>query len=265
MRALNEIIVHCAATPEGRHVDVATIDEWHKARGWKEIGYHFVIYLDGSTHKGRAMSKIGAHVRGHNTGTIGICYVGGVARDGKTPKDTRTPKQKAALVVLMRELVEKYPTIKKISGHNQYAAKACPSFNAGLEYRYITSDAAPVIVPKPDDRYAYLQRLLTAAGYDCGLCDGIKGDRTLATVKRFQEDNDISPADGSFNTATVALLRKRIEGLQSPGVVALAEKVAAKDRLSKEKIIATIGVGSAVTGGVKELSENTSGVFESLG
>lgn len=129
MRFINEIIIHCTATPEGRHHTVADIRAWHKAQGWSDIGYHFVVYLDGSVHKGRPVEKVGAHVSGRNTGTIGVVYVGGVAKDGKTAKDTRTPAQKAALIKLCKDLIREYDTIKKVSGHNQYAAKACPSFD----------------------------------------------------------------------------------------------------------------------------------------
>lgn len=137
MRALNEIIVHCAATPEGKDFTVKQIDQWHKKRGWSGIGYHYVVYRDGTIVKGRPLWKTGAHVRGRNRGTVGICYIGGVTRDGRRAKDTRTPEQKKALEKLLVELLDKYPKIKKISGHNQYAAKACPSFNAQKEYVHL--------------------------------------------------------------------------------------------------------------------------------
>lgn len=129
MRRIDEIIVHCAATPEGRDISIETIRGWHLQNGWKDIGYHYVVLLDGTVAAGRPEAQIGAHVSGHNTGTLGICYVGGVASDGKTAKDTRTPDQKAALLDLARGLISKYPAIAKVTGHNQYAAKACPSFD----------------------------------------------------------------------------------------------------------------------------------------
>ncbi|MXN46044.1 hypothetical protein GR138_12670 [Shinella kummerowiae] len=128
-RKITEIIVHCTATPEGREVSVDTIRSWHLAKGWKDIGYHYVVGLDGTVRPGRPEAQIGSHVAGHNSGTIGIVYVGGVAADGKTPKDTRTPAQTAALLDLAKALIAKYPAIKKVTGHNQYAAKACPSFD----------------------------------------------------------------------------------------------------------------------------------------
>lgn len=129
-RPITEVIVHCTATPEGRDVSVQTIREWHvRDRKWSDIGYHWVVLLDGTVQAGRPEALVGAHVAGHNTGTLGVVYVGGVAKDGKTPKDTRTPAQKAALLAHVKALIERYPTITKVTGHNQHAAKACPSFD----------------------------------------------------------------------------------------------------------------------------------------
>lgn len=133
MRTINEIIVHCSATPEGRPHTVGEIRSWHKQRGFKDIGYHYVVYLDGSIHAGRSERVIGAHCTGHNRNSIGVCYIGGVAKDGKTPKDTRTEAQKRALVLLLKELKRRYPSAK-IFGHRDFAAKACPSFDARKEY-----------------------------------------------------------------------------------------------------------------------------------
>lgn len=128
MRQIKEIIIHCSATPEGRDYTVAEIDRWHKQKGWSGIGYHYVIYRDGSTHTGRDVEIKGAHCSGHNTNSIGICYIGGLASDGKTPKDTRTPEQKAALRELVEKLKTKYPNAT-IHGHREFANKACPCFD----------------------------------------------------------------------------------------------------------------------------------------
>ena len=133
MRRIKEIIIHCSATPEGKDYTVSDIDKWHKARGFRCIGYHYVIYRDGSIHTGRTIDKIGAHCKGHNSYSIGICYIGGCASDGKTPKDTRTPAQKAALIKLLKDLKRKYPKAT-IHGHREFANKACPSFDAKKEY-----------------------------------------------------------------------------------------------------------------------------------
>lgn len=138
MRKINEIIVHCTATKEGKDFTVEDIDRWHRQQGWKCIGYHWVVYRDGSVHAGRKENEVGAHCKGHNAHSIGVVYVGGLAEDGKTPKDTRTPAQKAALNRLLGNLVKKYHLPKgSIHGHRDYAAKACPSFDATSEYKNI--------------------------------------------------------------------------------------------------------------------------------
>ena len=135
MRKINELIVHCSATPEGRDVKTETIRDWHvNGNHWKDIGYHYIIELDGSIHKGRPEEEIGAHCSGHNANSIGICYAGGVAKDGKTPKDTRTEAQKQSLIDLLKELKAKYPNAT-VHGHREFAAKACPSFDAKHEYK----------------------------------------------------------------------------------------------------------------------------------
>ena len=138
MRVINKIIIHCAATPEGKDYTVDQIRQWHttpkpNGNGWKDIGYHFVIYRDGSVHPGRPIEQIGAHTSGYNASSIGICYIGGCAKDGKTPKDTRTPEQKAALVKLVAELRRRFPNAS-VHGHNEFANKACPSFNVQKEF-----------------------------------------------------------------------------------------------------------------------------------
>lgn len=127
-RSIDEIIFHCTATPEGRDVTAADVRAWHRAQGWSDIGYHYLVRLDGTIEMGRPEAKIGAHVIGHNTGTLGVVYAGGVDVDWQ-PKDTRTAAQKAALILVRDALRAKYPAIKKVSGHRDYAAKDCPSFN----------------------------------------------------------------------------------------------------------------------------------------
>lgn len=136
MRDIKEIIIHCSATPEGRDFTVADIDRWHRERGFSGIGYHLVVYRDGSVHTGRPIERAGAHCKGHNAHSIGICYIGGLAADGKTAKDTRTILQKAALVHLLLQLRERFPKAK-IHGHRDFAAKACPSYDATKEYSAI--------------------------------------------------------------------------------------------------------------------------------
>lgn len=135
-RTIKEIIVHCTATPEGKDFTVADIRKMHKMQGWSDIGYHYLIYRNGTVMPGRDVDIIGAHCQGHNAHSIGVCYVGGVAQDGKTPKDTRTLQQRAALLKLLEELRTIYPSAK-IYGHRDFANKDCPSFDAKKEYKKI--------------------------------------------------------------------------------------------------------------------------------
>ena len=133
MRNIDKIIVHCSATPEGRDVSTEEIKRWHtEERGWDDIGYHWVVELDSSIKEGRNEEISGAHCRGQNSNSIGVCYVGGSDAEGK-PKDTRTPDQKEALAKLLSDLKDKYPDAN-IYGHRDFANKACPSFDATAEY-----------------------------------------------------------------------------------------------------------------------------------
>jgi len=133
MREIDKIFIHCSATREGENISAAKIDSWHKRRGWKGIGYHYVIALNGSIEYGRNINEQGAHVKNHNKGSVGICYIGGVEEDGETPKDTRTNKQKESLLDLLKTLKRLHPDAT-IHGHNEFSAKACPCFDVNKEY-----------------------------------------------------------------------------------------------------------------------------------
>ena len=135
------------ATKEGQRVTVEDIDRWHRQAGYKKIGYHYVVYPDGSIHVGRDISEVGAHVKGHNATSIGICYIGGLDAAGK-PKDTRTSEQRAAIFYLLQKLREEFPQAR-IRGHRDFSPdrngngivepfeyiKECPCFNAEDEYK----------------------------------------------------------------------------------------------------------------------------------
>ena len=168
MRRIDEIIVHCTASPEGKAMTVEQIDHIHRYENhWANgIGYHKVIYLDGTIHDGRPLDMMGAHCNegGHNRYSIGVVYVGGCAKDGKTAKDTRTPEQKVALANLLEELHKKFPNatlyghrelvcnLKKKDPHYDCtkckgypafcrdAKKSCASFDVH-EYDYIFNDS----------------------------------------------------------------------------------------------------------------------------
>ncbi len=135
---INTIIIHCSATQENKHYTVSDIDRWHKERGFDEIGYHYVIYLDGSLHNGRDINMVGAHCKGYNKGSIGICYIGGLDNNNRS-KDTRNQQQKNALNDLVKKLQKKYLINKKnIFGHNELNSKKdCPCFNVKSEFRMI--------------------------------------------------------------------------------------------------------------------------------
>lgn len=138
MRTIKEIIIHCTATPEGRDVTVDEIGRWHKTAGFKEIGYHFVVYRNGSIIKGRREDRVGAHCRGHNRNSIGVCYVGG-CDSRMNPKDTRTPAQKESLEKLIVHLLRLHPGAE-VHGHRDFAAKACPGFDATAEYASLLAE-----------------------------------------------------------------------------------------------------------------------------
>lgn len=156
MRPIREIIWHCTATPAGRHFDVDDVRGWHRERGWSDIGYHFLILLDGTIQVGRPADRVGSHVAGRNTGTLGIAYVGGLSASTGSPMDTRTVDQKKAGIKLVFDLLRQYPTITRISGHRDYANKACPCFDAGVEFSGVflhevrTTGSAPAVVEREE-------------------------------------------------------------------------------------------------------------------
>lgn len=136
-RDIKYIVVHCTATPEGRVETVESIRRMHKAQGWADIGYHYLVYLDGSVHNGRNVDLVGAHCYGYNTNSIGVCYVGGVDKKMKA-KNTRTDAQKKALEKLLKDLRRIYPKAKIVSHRDlDKKGKDCPSFDATKEYKNI--------------------------------------------------------------------------------------------------------------------------------
>lgn len=155
-RRIDWIVVHCTATPEGQARTVDQIRSQHRAQGWSDIGYHYVVTLDGKVHLGRDADLAGAHVSGYNANSIGVVYVGGLENDPGKPyklleaKDTRTEAQKTALLSLLKALRKLYP-YARIQGHRDFSPdrngngvvepsewlKACPSFDAQKEYRTV--------------------------------------------------------------------------------------------------------------------------------
>lgn len=211
MRSINELIWHCTATPEGREVSVKEIDAWHRARGWSGIGYHKVVHLNGNVENGRPISAIGAHVEGHNTGTIGFVYVGGTTKDG-TAKDTRTADQKASMLSLTKDAISQFK-LRKVTGHREYATKACPCFDAYAEYNHlITGTVVPGVVLNThhDERLLYLQTLLKKLRFYDGMADGILGPRTKEAIVKFQAEYGLKKTI-ELDEATVRKLRELAE------------------------------------------------------
>ncbi len=140
MRALRWFVVHCSATEAGRNFTVNDVRAWHKQRGFRDVGYHFVIYLDGTLAAGRPLEQIGAHAEGYNADSVGVCYIGGMLK-GKAA-DTRTAAQRETLRTLAKTFKALYPHIKTV-GHRDLSVdlngdgvitpsewmKECPSFD----------------------------------------------------------------------------------------------------------------------------------------
>lgn len=149
MRKIKHIVIHCTATVECKEFNVQDVRRWHKQRGFKDIGYHYLIGINGEVWKGREDNVIGAHVKGYNRNSIGISYVGGLDNN-LAPKDTRTPEQINSLERLLIDLKNKHPDTE-ILGHRDFSKdlngngiieplefmKQCPCFDAKEEYKYI--------------------------------------------------------------------------------------------------------------------------------
>jgi N-acetyl-anhydromuramyl-L-alanine amidase AmpD len=151
---VDAIVIHCSATRAGQDVRASDIDKWHRERGFAMIGYNYVIDLDGKVETGRPLSRDGAHCntagvsgKSYNRHSIGICYVGGLDKDGK-PADTRTPEQKLSMLNLVCKLMDEFPNIVEIIGHRDASpdknkdgritsnewVKMCPCFDVRAEY-----------------------------------------------------------------------------------------------------------------------------------
>ena len=135
MRQVKKIILHCTATVEGQEFDITDVDRWHKKRGWKSVGYHYLIKQDGTLQVGRSLDEVGSHAKGENNDSIGIVYVGGLDAN-KEPKDTMTAYQELTLMELIFSLRTVFHWMP-VHGHNEYSNKACPSFDVQEKYKFI--------------------------------------------------------------------------------------------------------------------------------
>lgn len=135
MRTVTLLVIHCSATPQGVALSFEDCRRDHiRHRRFQDIGYHFYVTRDGEIHRGRPLEKVGAHCRGHNSHSIGICYEGGLTAQGQ-PADTRTQQQKASMLTLLRELKQDFPQALIVGHHDLNPMKACPCFDAVGEYR----------------------------------------------------------------------------------------------------------------------------------
>ena len=129
MRDITEIILHCTATPIGRDIHIDEVRRWHtQGRGWADVGYHYLITLDGCLERGRLLPTVGAHTKGHNLYSVGVAYVGGLDLDGN-PADTMTCEQEETFEHLCFSLQMALCRPLGVSGHNDYSNKACPGFS----------------------------------------------------------------------------------------------------------------------------------------
>lgn len=135
------LIIHCSATRLSQHVSMADIDRWHRQQGYRCIGYHYFITRDGTVHRGRQEHEVGAHCLGYNALSLGICYEGGLDRQG-APADTRTEAQRRALLQLLKVLKARYPSARILGHRDTGARKACPCFDAQSEYELLSSQKA---------------------------------------------------------------------------------------------------------------------------
>lgn len=286
MRPVTEIIIHCSATRsdwlEGRSMaeKTAEIRRWHIGNGWSDIGYHFLCDRDGTEAFGRPISKTGAHTRGRNTGSIGLCILGGHGSSEKDDFETHfTPEQGDWLRAKIRELRDMFPSITKISGHNEYAAKACPGFNvadwlgdATAPKLVLSNPAYPTIrAGSPATFVKALQERLTDLGYQLGEIDGKFGPATRTSVVSFQLANDLV-SDGIAGPKTWAALLEQGRAKQididrrMAGLDTLRDK--GSETIKHADSTRVVGGATGLLGGVAAVataSEQIEGAAGSLG
>jgi len=277
------IVIHTTAS--SGPLTVASLRAQHRARGFSDIGYGGWIDRSGKEQRGRGYDKIGAHVAGFNSVSVGVSWEGG--HKGYD----MNPVQEDKLLQVVKRLVKQYPGAK-ICGHRDLSpdgdrdgvvephewTKTCPWFDAevwamnhGLPHTNFSGKAGAKGVAKqpvpdgPDKRTMWLQRLLRMAGAQI-VADGWDGPKTQAAIKQFERDNGL-PETGSFDTrATVDLLKALASGTVSdapkrrPAVTALAQKVAAVDRVATEKVTNSAGGTMMSLAAIKETSDQVGGI-----
>lgn len=206
------IIIHHA---DASVCDAATIHQWHKARGWAGIGYHFLVRKDGTIQRGRPENTIGAHASGSNSDSIGICF------EGDYTKETMPAAQKQAGKELVSYLKKKYG-FSKVQRHSDVYATSCPGSNFPFEeIANVVASSVSISTSTGNTSYAKedclgkgdkgadvreLQTMLNSCGYNCGSVDSIFGSKTESAVKAFQRDAGLV-VDGLYGSKSDAKLR----------------------------------------------------------
>lgn len=207
------IVLHYSATYPDQDLDVEDIRKMHLARGFNDVGYHYIIKRDGTVQKGRADNVVGAHVAGHNTGSLGICCIGGIERatGPNVGVDNRTQAQKDATVLLVQDLLRKHPTAQVVGHRDMPGAKTqCPGFNAQSWWASVDTGSAETVTIKemPVIRRGSTGEAVRQAQRLMGLkADGMFGPRTEAAAIAFQRRGQLLP-DGIIGRATWAALQK---------------------------------------------------------
>lgn len=224
------LTVHYSATFEDQQVDVSDIDRWHRQQGYAGVGYHFFVRRSGLRQIGRSLTKMGAHVKNQNQRNLGICYEGGLKRStGKdVGHDTRTQEQNDELEKLIREMMSRFTTIKRVVGHKDLAKTQCPGFDVG-EWWEKTSKGVYTHSPSfawekpPASSYPVLFRGVKGRRTEVAsfqghlntlgarlIVDGIFGEKTENAVKSFEIRNGLVP-DGRVGTAEWIEILKQIK------------------------------------------------------
>lgn len=266
MNNITHIVVHYSATYPDQHIGVKELDAMHKKRGWKGVGYHYVIKRDGTVQKGRPDDEVGAHVANQNSGKLGICWIGGIDRasGSNVGVDNRTAAQTAALIKLIKDLLVKHPQAKVV-GHRDLAATLCPGFDVIPWWHSVMHPGVPKPVAKPAREYTRdeirdVQRMLLKHGYvQVGGIDGLVGDNTRGAVRDFRDKNELPPGSHIDDDLIIALKRPdAVRPVISPERANAKLKDLRKDG-SKivsgtdwQKIGSTVVVGGSAAGGIYE-------------
>lgn len=288
-RPVSRVFIHCSASDNPEHDNVATMDLWHKQRGWAGVGYHYFIRKSGLLEIGRDIEKVPAAQEDNNTGTIAIC-LHGLARD------KFTDAQFSTLRALCQQINVAFDAKVTFHGHCEVANKACPvfdyktvlglgrdgrmSFDYGQAVQSIETphlDSAAGLEEPPVMHYGTLklgvkgsavhdlQKKLSALGYFPGALDGHYGERTRAAVLAFQADNDLI-ADGVFGPASREALKTAKPRPVSDKRAAATVTSLAKDgsRIARASVSnGAVGLLFA-GGGALSVVEETSGVVSQL-